>query len=113
MKWKGEAKAFVDQEIHYEVEGTFPPAKFSYRIAGLEPSRRIFMDYTGNFRGRAAIEITPLEKGCRVSFYWMKVEPMGFGEIIYFGLGWGLASHKRRTLQTLEMLKNHLEKPGP
>ncbi len=112
MKWEGESKAFVGQEIHFEVEGTFPPAKFNYRIAGLEPPRRIFMDYIGNLMGRAAIEITPLEKGCRVSFYWMKVEPKGLGEKIYFGLGFGLASHKRRTTQTLEMLKSYLEKSG-
>lgn len=110
MKWQGEAKAYVGQEIAFEIAGSIPPARFSYRITGLEPPRRIYMEYTGSaLSGRAAMEVTPLEKGCRVSFYWMKVESKGLFPRIYFALGWGLASHKRRTAQTLEMLKNYLE----
>ena len=113
MKWQGEAQAFVGQEISFEIEGSFPPARFSYRVTGLEPSRRIYMEYIGSeLSGRAAMEVTPLEKGCRVAFYWMKVEPKGLFPWIYFALGWGLASHKCRTAQTLEMLKNYLEKSG-
>ena len=110
MEWQGEARAFVGQEISSEIEGSFPPARFSYRITGLEPPRRIYMEYQGSaLQGRAAMEVTPIEKGCRVSFYWMKVEPMGVFARIYFPLGLGLSSHRRRTRQTLEMLKKHLE----
>lgn len=110
MKWKGEARAFVDQEISFEIEGSFPPARFSYRITGLEPPRRIYMEYQGSaLQGRAAMEVTPIDKGCRVGFYWMEVEPKGMFARVYFMLGLGLSSHRRRTLQTLEMLKKHLE----
>lgn len=113
MKWQGETQAFVGQEISFEITGSFPLARFSYRVTGLEPPRRIYMEYTGSaLSGRAGMEVTPLEKGCRVSFYWMKVEPKGLGAWIYFALGWGLASHKRRTAQTLEMLKGYLENSG-
>jgi hypothetical protein len=60
--------------------------------------------------GRAAMEVTPLEKGCQVSFYWMKVEPRGLWAWIYFRFGFGLSAHRRRTTQTLQMLKTYLEK---
>jgi hypothetical protein len=110
IKWQGSAQARVGQEVSFRLEGNLPPVSFSYRITGLEPPRRIYMEYEGcSLQGRAAMEVTPLEKGCRVSFYWMKVEPKGFFAGVYFFLGWGLESHQRRTRQTLEMLKNHLE----
>ncbi len=110
MKWQGGAQAFLGQDILFEIEGAFPPAHFSYCITGLEPPRRIYMEYIGSaLSGRAAMEVTPLEKGCRVSFYWMKVEPKGFWAWIYFSLGLGIATHRRRTTQTLELLKKHLE----
>ncbi len=110
IHWHGSPRAFVGQEINFDIAETIPPARFGYRITGLEPNQRIFMEYQGcSLEGRAAIEVTPLEKGCRVAFYWMKVRPKGFLAWLYFRLGWGLASHKRRTRQTLELLKKHLE----
>jgi uncharacterized protein YndB with AHSA1/START domain len=110
MKWTGDARAFVGQVVSFEIEGAFPPASFSYRITGLKPPRSIYVEYADSaLSGRAAMEVTPLEKGCRVSFYWMKVVPRGFWARGYFALGFGLSSHRTRTRQTLEMLKKHLE----
>ena len=93
MKWEGSAQAFVGQVVSFDVEGSYPPASFCYRITGLEHSRRIYMEYMDSaLSGRAAMEVTPLEKGCQVSFYWMKVEPRGLWAWIYFRFGFGLSA---------------------
>ncbi len=111
IEWQGSAEASVGQEVSFRTEGAFPPVFFSYRIMGLEPPGRIYMEYMNcSLQGRAAMEVTPMEKGCRVSFYWMKVEPKGWITRIYFVLGLGMKSHRHRTMETFRMLKEHLEK---
>ena len=71
--------------------------------------------------GRAAIEINPStrsafsgqgpeETGCEVAFHWMKVEPVGWPAQVYFASGLGMRSHRLRTLETLRMLREFLEK---
>ncbi|MGH7739161.1 MAG: SRPBCC family protein [bacterium] len=113
IQWEGSDQAHVNQVVRFQVGG-FPPSRFKYRIAGLEPSRRIYMEYTGwPLRGRSAIEITASEpegSGCQVAFHWMKVEPVGFWAKLYFTLGLGMADHRRQTLKTLGFLKTYLEK---
>lgn len=108
ITWEGDSKAFVGQRVTFRPNGGVP---FSFRITGLEPFRRFFMEYEGKpFRGRAAMEITPQEGGCQVAFHWMKVEPVGWIAKIYFALGFGMRTHQRRSLATLQMLKEYLEK---
>ncbi|HET9869814.1 MAG TPA: SRPBCC family protein, partial [bacterium] len=52
--WDGPDQAAVGQVVHFRVAG-FPPSFFSYRVTGLEPGRRIFMEYQAPpLRGRAA-----------------------------------------------------------
>jgi uncharacterized protein YndB with AHSA1/START domain len=111
MTWEGEPKAFVGQKVTFKVkEGPFVYF-FSYRVTGLEPSSRIFMEYTGKpLKGRCALEITPEEEGSRVAFHWMKVEPGTWLARVYFALGLGPQTHRERTEETFRMLKNHLEK---
>jgi len=110
MSWEGDSRAFVGQRVTFKVKGGPFAYFFSYRITGLEPPYRVFMDYTGKpLKGRAALEIVPLEEGCRVSFHWMKVEPGSFLARAYFALGLGAQTHNERTEETLRMLKSHLE----
>jgi len=111
MSWEGDAKAFVGQKISFKVkEGPFAYF-FSYRVTGLEPPFRAYLEYTGHpLKGRAALEIVPTDEGSQVSFHWMKVEPASFLAKVYFFLGMGLRAHQERTDETLRMLKNHLEK---
>lgn len=110
IRWEGEARAFVGQKVSFRVQNPFFSYWFSFRITGLEPPRRFYMEYAGKpLKGRAAVEITPEDGGCRVAFHWMKVEPVGFLARLYFALGLGARSHRRRTLETLRLLKNHLE----
>jgi hypothetical protein len=107
LQWEGADQAFVGQVISNRISGH----SFQYKITGLEPPYRIFMEYTGkSLQGRASIEIIPDGTQSHVTFYWMKVEPIGLLSQLYFQMGLGLASHRRRTRQTLEMLKEHLEK---
>jgi hypothetical protein len=110
LHWEGPDQAVVGQKVFASLSG-FPLYSFKFRITGLEPPYRIFMEYTDKpLKGRASIEIVPDQDFCHVTFYWMRVEPVGFLAKLYFALGWGLANHRRRTLQTLHMLKTHLEK---
>jgi len=111
MSWEGGPQARVGQLVTFKVkEGPFAYF-FSYRITGLEPPYRAYMEYTGKpLKGRTALEIVPSEEGTQVSFHWMKVEPGTFLARIYFLLGWGLQAHRERTQETLRMLKEHLEK---
>jgi hypothetical protein len=108
--WQKEGKAFVGQEVSFKVKRPLFSYPFSFRVTGLEAPRRMYMEYLGKpLTGRAAIEITPEEKGCRVDFHWMKVEPAGWAAKLYFALGLGMRTHRRGTMETLRMLKNHLE----
>jgi uncharacterized protein YndB with AHSA1/START domain len=110
LRYEGSDQAVVGQKISASLTG-FPSHSFEFKITGLEPPYRIFMEYTGKpLKGRASIEILPDQGFCHVSFYWLRVEPVGFLAQLYFRLGGGLANHRRRTQQTLQMLKAHLEK---
>jgi len=110
MAWEGEAKAFVGQKVTFKVKSGPFSYFFAYSVTGMEPPFKIFMEYTGRpLRGRCAMEIVPEEKGCRVSFHWMKVEPGGFLARVYFLLGLGVQAHRERTEETLRMLKEYLE----
>ncbi len=110
IQWEGENRAFVGQKVSFKFKSFLFSYSFSFRVSGMEPPRRLYMEYTGKpLQGRAAIEIVPEEKGCRVDFHWMKVEPAGLISKIYFALGLGMRAHRRRTMETLRMLKNHLE----
>ena len=110
LKWEGESKTRVGQTIRTRVQG-FPSYSFTYRVTGLEPPSRIYMEYIGPpLKGRCSLEILPEEGGCQVSFYWMKVEPVGLLSRLYFALGLGMVSHRSRARETLRMLKETLEK---
>jgi len=110
LQWEGGDQAVTGQTIRARVAG-FPEHTFEFKITGLEPPYRVFMEYIGQpLKGRASIEIIPDQGFCHVSFYWMRVEPVGFLAELYFRLGWGLANHRRQTQQTLRMLKEYLEK---
>jgi uncharacterized protein YndB with AHSA1/START domain len=110
LSWDGPDRAQVGQIVRFQVTG-FPSSRFQYRISGLEPFQRVYMEYTGKpLRGRAAIEIVPEEGGCRVSFYWMRVEAASLTAKLYFALGFGLRTHQARTRETLRLLKDYLEK---
>lgn len=112
ISWEGEDRAFVGQTVSFKVKRPFFSYSFSFRVSGLEPPRRLYMEYTGKpLMGRAAIEIVPEEGGCRVDFHWLKVEPAGWAARLYFALGLGMRTHRLRALETLRMLKEHLEKP--
>jgi len=114
VTWDGPDQAAVGQCVSFKLKG-FPAYGFTYRIAGLEPPSRIYLEYLAPpLKGRAAIEITAGAgnegTGCRVAFHWMKVEPVGFLASLAFALGWGLASHRRQTRKTFQYLKQSLEK---
>lgn len=110
MSWEGDSKAFVSQQVTFKVKSGPFKYFFSYRITGLEPPHRVYMEYTGiPLKGRAAMEITTEEGGSRVAFHWMKVEPGDWRAKLYFALGLGMRSHRVRTLETLRMLKEYLE----
>jgi uncharacterized protein YndB with AHSA1/START domain len=113
ITWEENPKAFLNQKVVFRIQGLFPYS-FSYRVAGLEPPHRLYMEYMGKpLRGRSAVEITPEEGGSRVAFHWMKVEPVGFWARLYFACGLGTRSHADRTRETLRMLKDYLEKISP
>ena len=121
ISWEGESRAFLNQKVTFKVGGV-PSYSFSFRVSGMEPPRRLFMEYLDKpLRGRAAIEIDPStrsarsgqgpdETGCEVAFHWMKVEPAGWPARIYFALGLGTRAHRVRAMETLRMLKEYLEK---
>ena len=109
INWEGESKAFVNQRVTFRVKGILSYT-FSFRVAGLEPPNRLFMEYTGPLRGRSALEVTAEEGGSLAAFHWMKVEPVGFWPRVYFVLGFGMETHRARILETLRMLKEYLEK---
>ena len=122
ISWEGDGKAFVGQKVTFKVKRPLFSYSFSFRITGLEASRRLYMEYFGKpLAGRAAVEINPSipsgpsgqalqQGGCEVAFHWMKVEPAGLAAKLYFALGLGMRVHHKRTLETLRMLKEHLEK---
>lgn len=111
INWEEEGKAFVGQKVSFKVKRPLFSHSFSFRVSGLEPSRRLFMEYLGKpLTGRAALEIVPEQGACRVEFHWMKVEPVGLAAKLYFALGLGMRTHRIRALETLRMLKDHLEK---
>ena len=110
ISWEGESKAFLNQKVTFTVMG-FPSYSFSFRVTGMEPPRRLFMEYLDKLlRGRTAIEIEPDQNGCQVAFHWMNVEPAGWLARIYFALGLGTRAHRVRAMETLRMLKEYLEK---
>ena len=110
LSWDGPDHAQVGQVVRFQVAG-FPSSRFEYRVSGLEPFQRVYMEYTGKpLKGRAAIEIVPEADGCRVSFYWMKVEASSLAAKLYFASGFGLRTHQLRTRETLRLLKDYLEK---
>jgi hypothetical protein len=109
IQWEGASKAFIGQSVLFKIKG-FPIYTFSYKITGLEPNHRVYMEYTERLlKGRSAIEIKEKEKGCEVAFHWMKVEPVGILSRLYFVLGLGFRAHEWRTLETLGLLKKYLE----
>ncbi|HTA77800.1 MAG TPA: SRPBCC family protein [bacterium] len=111
MEWDGPDQAEVGQKITAGLN-KFPSTPFQFQITQLEWPYRIFIEYIGTpFQGRAAFEIIPEGANCYVSFYWMKVEVVGFWNRLYFRLGFGLKTHKLRSQKTLQLLKEHLEKP--
>lgn len=63
-------------------------------------------------KGRAALEVVPQEKGSKVIFHWMKVEPVGFLPRFLFAMGWGEKTHHANTLKTFELLKGYLADPS-
>ncbi len=111
IKWDGPSEAFPGQHITFYVKGTCLGYAFGFKIAGLEPCRRIYMEYDGfSLKGRSAVEIAPSGSGCNVAFHWMKVEPGHIIARLYFTLGFGMRTHRARTMETLQMLKEYLEK---
>src|SRR5581483_827132 len=109
--WDGDSKAFLNQKVIFKVKRPFFSYSFSFRVTGLEPPRRFFIEYQGKpLRGRAAMEILPEENGSRVSLHWMKVEPAGWGAKFFFKLGFGMKIHRAGTMKTLRMLKDFIEK---
>lgn len=111
MEWEGETAAVPGQKVTFKVHKGLCHYSFSFRVTGLEPPRRFYMEYTGvPLKGRSAFEIAPEKDGCRVEFHWMKVEPGGVLARIYFALGFGMRSHRVETQKTLRMLKEYLEK---
>ena len=117
IKWDGPSKAFTGQHVTFRVRGPYLGYAFGFKITGLEPYSRIYMEYDGfTLKGRSAVEITPEGSGCSVAFHWMKVEPGHILARVYFALGFGMRAHRARTMETLRMLKEHLEstpKPAP
>jgi uncharacterized protein YndB with AHSA1/START domain len=110
LQWEGADQAQVGQRVRFKVAGLIP-SRFEYKITGLEPPHRVYMEYQGApLKGTAAIEVERENSGCRVSFYWTKVEPVGFLAKLYFALGLGLAGHRRQTLKTLDFLRFYMEK---
>ncbi len=109
MEWDGPDQAEVGQKITAGLN-QFPSTPFQFQITQLEWPYRIFIEYIDTpFRGRAAFEIIPEGANCYVSFYWMKVEVVGFWNQLYFRLGFGLKTHKLRSRKTLQLLKDYLE----
>ena len=111
LQWEGPDQAKVGQKVRFKVEGLIA-SRFEYQITGLEPAHRIYMEYTAPpLKGTAAMEVEKEGSGCRVSFYWTKVEPVGFLAKLYFALGLGPAGHRRQTLKTLGFLGDSWKKP--
>jgi len=111
IEWEGVNQAFVGQKVRFKFKNLLFTYSFSFRVSGLEPPRRIYLEYIEKpLQGRGAIEINPEEGGCRVEFHWMKVEPAGLLSRLYFALGLGMWAHRTRTQETLRMLKQHFEK---
>ncbi len=111
IQWEGENRAFVGQKVKFKFKNFLFTYSFSFRVSGMEPPRRLYLEYIEKpLQGRGAIEINPEAGGCRVEFHWMRVEPAGFLSKLYFALGLGMRAHRKRTLETLRMLKNHLER---
>jgi uncharacterized protein YndB with AHSA1/START domain len=110
MKWEGSSQAYPGQEVTFRIQGGFIGYSFRFKVTGLEPSHRLYMEYLGKpLEGRNAIELIPQKGGCQVAFHWMKVKPKGFLAKTYFWLGLGMRSHRIRSMETLRMLKQHLE----
>ena len=79
IDWEEEGKAFLNQKVTFRVKRPLFSYSFSFRVSGLEPPRRLYMEYTGKpLTGRAAVEINPEGNGSHVVFHWMKVEPVGW-----------------------------------
>ncbi len=110
IDWEEEGIAFLNQKVTFRVKRPLFTYSFSFRVTGLEPPRRLYMEYTGRpLLGRAALEINPQGSGCQVFFHWMKVQPVGWAARLFFAFGFGLRTHRIRTMETLEMLKEYLE----
>ena len=110
IQWEGAPRAFAGQKVVFHVKGGLFPYRFAFRVTGVEAPHRLFFEYEdGPLKGRAALEVTPQEKGCKATFHWMKVEPVGAIPRSLFALGWGTATHRVRTQETLRMLQKHLE----
>ena len=114
IKWEGAAQAYVGQKVTFHVKNTLFPYSFSFKVAGLEPNHLLFMEYLDRpLRGRAAVEVRGEGEGSRVTFHWMKVEPVGWTARIFFALGFGKRLHEVQTLETFKMLKTYLEETTP
>ncbi len=114
VKWEGPPQAFVGQEVAFRVPGPLLRYTVRFRVTGLEPPHRFYLEYFGKpLEGRHGVEVAAREGGCLVSFYWMKVKPVGLAAKLYFGLGLGSRAHRRRVTETLRMLKEFAENQAP
>ncbi len=112
IDWEEEGRAFLNQKVTFRVKRPLFSYSFSFRVTGLEPPRRFYMQYIGKpLKGRAAVEINPEDQGSRVVFHWMKVEPAGWVARLFFILGLGMRTHHARTMETLQMLRGYWEGP--
>ena len=111
VEWKGNSQAFVGQEVTFKIKGLIFCYRIRFKVTGLEPPYRLYMEYFGkSLEGRHAIELTPEKEGCRVAFHWMKVNPVGVLAKLYFALGFGMRDHRIRVQETLGMLKEYVKK---
>ncbi len=111
IDWEEEGKAFLNQKVTFRVKKPLFTYSFSFRVSGLEPPRRLYIEYTGKpLKGRAAVEINSEGQGSQVIYHWMKVEPVGWAAKTFFNLGLGMRAHRAGVVDTLGMLKAYLEK---
>jgi uncharacterized protein YndB with AHSA1/START domain len=113
LQWEGASQAFAGQKVVFRFNGGLFPYRFAFRVTGVDALRCLYFEYEdGPLKGRAALEVVPQEKGSKVIFHWMKVEPVGFLPRLLFAPGWGEKTHRANTLKTFELLKGYLADPS-
>jgi uncharacterized protein YndB with AHSA1/START domain len=112
IRWEGSPRAFPGQQVEFGIQGPLWRTRIRFKVTGLEAPARLYLEYVGKpLEGRHAVEVTPEEDGSKVSFYWMKVRPVGWAARLYFALGFGMRAHRSRVTETLELLREYLENP--